>query len=229
MNADPEPIDTEKSCEQESSSESLLDPLLFHEGLLFVWLSPSFPVGAFAYSHGLEWSFEAGDIEGFEKLGAWLRGLLRYGSLRNDAILLASAWRAVVDRDASALRAANDLVLALAPSQERYIETTAQGNAFAVAARAAWPSAALDQIFGDDFGDVAYPIAVAATAASHDISLPATLESFLIAFVSNLVSAALRLGCIGQTDGQKLIAALMKEVSTAAVFAVGSTLDDLGG
>ena len=224
MNADPELTDTEKPSEGESATGSSL----FHEAPLLVWLSPSFPIGAFAYSHGLEWAFEAGDITDFETLGAWLRGLLRYGSLRNDAVLLAAAWRAVADQDTSALRAVNELALALAPSQERYLETSAQGTAFAITARAAWPSTALDELSADDFDDVAYPVALAATAASYDIALPAMVESFLIAFVSNLISAALRLGCIGQTDGQKLIAALMKEISAAAVFATHSTLDDLG-
>ena len=201
---------------------------LFRESPLLVWLSPSFPIGSFAYSHGLEWAVEAGDIKDRATLEDWLRSLLRCGSARNDAILLAAAWRAVTADDATALRVANELALALAPSQERYLETSAQGRAFALTAQAAWPCPALDRLLDPDFGDIAYPIALAAATASYDIALPASVEAFLIAFVSNLVSAALRLGCIGQTEAQKLIAALLGEIATTAAFAVASTLDDVG-
>jgi urease accessory protein len=200
---------------------------LFAESPLLVWLSPSFPIGSFAYSHGLEWAVEADDIKDLATLDGWLRCLLRCGSARNDAIVLAAAWRAVTAGDATALRAANELALALVPSHERYLETSAQGHAFAVTAQAAWPCPALDGILDPVFGDIAYPIALAAAAASHDVAMAATVEAFLIAFVSNLVSAAMRLGCIGQTEGQKLIAALLGEVSTTAAFAAASTLEDV--
>ncbi len=38
--------------------------LLSHEALyrLMIWLSPAYPVGAFAYSSGIEWAVEAGDV-----------------------------------------------------------------------------------------------------------------------------------------------------------------------
>ena len=71
---------------------------------LLVWLSPAFPVGAFAYSHGLEWAHEAGDVIDFETCREWIADLLSYGSGRNDAILLAEAWRAVRDDNKDALK-----------------------------------------------------------------------------------------------------------------------------
>ena len=64
---------------------------------LFVWLSPAFPVGAFAYSHALEWAVEAGDITGVETLIAWLEDLCDFGAPRVDALLFAEAHRAVLD------------------------------------------------------------------------------------------------------------------------------------
>lgn len=201
---------------------------LFRESPLLVWLSPSFPIGSFAYSHGLEWAFETGDIKDSATLEDWLRSLLHRGSARNDAILLAAAWRAVTTEDPSTLRAANELALALAPSQERYLETSAQGHAFAVTAQVAWPCPELARILDSDFGDVAYPIALAAVAASYAVAMAATIEAFLIAFVSSMVSAAIRLGCIGQTEGQRLIAALLGEIATTAAVAAASTLEDVG-
>ena len=105
---------------------------------LMLWLSPAFPVGSFAYSHGLEWAVEAGDIFDARSLGGWPVDLLTFGSPRADAILFASAFRAAEASDWPALLETNDLAVALAASAERRLETTAQGAAFVTAARAAW-------------------------------------------------------------------------------------------
>ncbi len=61
---------------------------------LLAWLSPAFPVGAFAYSHGLEAAVEAGDITDAETLRAWLADLVEHGSGRSDAVLAAAAYSA---------------------------------------------------------------------------------------------------------------------------------------
>src|SRR5271157_6586166 len=105
---------------------------------LLIWLSPGFPVGAFAYSHGLEWAVEAGDIVDARSLEAWLADLIEFGALRSDAILFSVAFRAAAEADWPALIEANALAVALALSVERRLETTAQGAAFVAAARTAW-------------------------------------------------------------------------------------------
>ena len=196
---------------------------------LLVWLSPSFPVGAFAYSHGLELAANRGWVRDRAGLEAWLSDLVGRGSLRNDLILLAAAWRAVAMEDPSALAAVNELALALQPSAERRLETVTQGNAFATTTAAAWPCAARDVTVAALAGDKAYPIAVGGVSAAHGIALDGTLLAFGIAFVSSLVSAAIRLSLVGQTDGQRIIAALMPAIAQAAEAAIASTLDDLGG
>jgi urease accessory protein len=76
---------------------------------------------------------------------------------------------------------------------------------------------------------IAYPVAVAAAAAGHGIALREALEAFLLGFVSNLVSAAVRLGIVGQTDGQRVVAALVPAVRERASAMREATLDDLGG
>ena len=193
---------------------------------LLIWFSPAFPVGAFAYSHGLEWAVEAGDVRDMASLQDWLSALLQYGSARNDAVLFAQAWRAGQGGDPAALAGLNALALALAGSRERLLETTSQGNAFVTAARAAWRCAALDAL---PQGDIVYPVAAACAAAGHGAALPAALQAFTLGFVSNLVSAAVRLGPIGQTDGQRVLAALLPQVRALAAEAQDATLDDLGG
>lgn len=195
---------------------------------LMVWLSPSFPVGAFAYSHGLEWAFESGDLHDAATLRDWLDALVSHGSLRNDLILFACTARAVEQGDDAALAEIAELALALANSAERRLETVTQGNAFVTALRAAWPCAAIDRLKAVWGGDVAYPLAVATASAGHGLPLAASLEAYGLAFVANLVSASVRLGIVGQTDGQKVTAALVPAVQAAAAAAEPATLDDLG-
>jgi urease accessory protein len=194
-----------------------------------IWLSPAFPVGSFAYSHGLEWVYEAGDIRDAESLKAWIAEILRFGTGRNDLILFAAAYRATAGGSAPALEEAAELALALATSAERRLETATQGDAFLAAISRAWPCRALES-FAETWAEpVAYPIAVAVAAAGHAIPAAEALEAFGLGFVSNLVSAAVRLGAIGQTDGQRVIAALLPEIEEIAAFAASASLDDLGG
>jgi urease accessory protein len=195
---------------------------------LFVWLSPGFPVGAFAYSHGLEWAVECGDVTDAATLREWLTDLFGFGSVRNDCILLAESFRAVMARDAARLEDANALAIALSASQERHLETVAQGNAFAAAMRDVWPCDMLQRL-SEGVDDIAYPVALGAAIAGHNLPLASSLETYGLAFASNLVSAALRLGAIGQTDGQRVLAALIPQIRECAQFATQSTPDDLGG
>src|ERR1700722_43501 len=118
---------------------------------LLAWLSPAFPIGSYAYSHGLEQAVEDGDIADGDTLRDWLIDVLCHGSGRNDAILLRHAHRPGVD-----VTALNNLAVALAPSRERRIETLDQGTAF-VAATAPWQAPRLPD-------RVAYPIAVGVVA-----------------------------------------------------------------
>lgn len=195
---------------------------------LLVWLSPAFPVGAFAYSHGLELAIGRGWLRDRVGLQDWLGELVKRGSLRADLILLAEAWRAANLDDAVRLAHCNDVALALQPSAERYLEAVTQGNAFLIAIEAAWPPPRRHLLDGLATNDVPYPVAVGAVTAAHSVAVEATLVAYAVAFASTLVSAAIRLSLIGQTDGQRVIAGLMPALECAASDAARSTLDDLG-
>ncbi len=195
---------------------------------LFVWLSPAFPVGSFAYSHGLEWALEAGDVIDAPSLRDWLADLAAFGAPRMDAILFAAAHRAVEAADWRALNEVNELAVALAGSAERRLETTAQGCAFRIAARAAWDCEALARVPERADDAVAYPIAIAAAAAGHGMARERAAQAFAVALFANLVSAAVRLSVVGQTDGQRVLAGILPDVGAMARKAAGGTLDDLG-
>jgi urease accessory protein len=196
---------------------------------LLVWLSPSFPVGSFAYSHGLEWAVEAGDITDAATCERWLADLIAYGGAWSDAVLLAAAHRATESGADDALFATAELAAALAPSKERRLETLRQGEAFLLAVRNAWPCEAIARFPGIWRGETAFPVAVGLASAGHGLALLPTLEAYLMAFAGNLVSAAVRLVPLGQTDGTRIIAALAPLVRAVAARAAKSSLDDVGG
>jgi urease accessory protein len=192
---------------------------------LFAWLSPSYPVGCYAYSHTLEWAVEAGDVTDEGTLVAWLTDLMNLGLGRNDAILLSHAYRAVRAQDPAAFDEVNELALALSPSAELYLETSQQGRSFLDATLAAWPSPLLPLVEGE----VAFPVAIGAAAAAHDIPLPVTVQAYLFGLVQTLVSAAIRLAPIGQTTGIRVSAAMAAAVQEVARQAAGLPLDHVGG
>jgi urease accessory protein len=195
---------------------------------LMAWLSPAYPVGAFSYSSGIEWAVEAGDITDAATLLDWLGAMLRDGSGFCDAVFFAQAHRAAAAADDKTLAAVAELAAAFAPSKERHLETTAQGNAFIEATRAAWPCEALDRLKRVWDGAVAYPVAVGVAAAGHGVTLEPALAAYLQAVAANLVSAGVRLIPLGQTDGQRVLAALEPVVADTAKRALATQLDDIG-
>ncbi|MBK1667302.1 hypothetical protein CKO28_04495 [Rhodovibrio sodomensis] len=192
---------------------------------LNAWLSPSYPVGAYSFSHGLEAAGGAGLLETAGALQSWLERLLLDGAGVSDGAFLAHAHTAVVDGDDAALRAVHDLALAFQPSAELALETQAQGRAFLRQTRSAWPCAALDRLAAMTDGPVAYPVAVGAAAAGHGVPLDAALPAYLGAFAGNLVSAALRVLPIGQNAGQTVLARLTPSIEAAAAAARATPLD----
>jgi urease accessory protein len=192
---------------------------------LLTWLSPAFPVGAFAWSAGLETAIADKRVTTATALQNWIAGTLSHGGIRTDAIVLAHAHRAADGNSAfTELADLADLTIALTPASERNRETTLTGDAFVIAARA-WAS----PIYGQLPSPCPYPIAVGAIAGAHGIALTDTLLGYLTAAVHAQVSVAVRLVPLGQADGLRVMAALEPAIAALAVAAATATLDDIGG
>lgn len=189
---------------------------------LLTWLSPAFPVGAFAWSAGLETAIVQGRVTDRASTQDWIAGTLALGGLRNDAILLAHAHAGFAD--AGALSELTDLCLALTPARERHAETLQIGNAFTLAA-AAWPT----EISPALPNPCPYPIAVGALSGAHGIDRRDSLVAFLTTAVHSQVSVAVRLVPIGQTDGLSILAALEPDIAALADLCLHAALDEIGG
>ena len=210
---------------ERKTKNELAPPALYR---LMTWMSPAYPVGAFSYSGGIEWAVEAGDIRSAETLCGWLTTMIRHGSIFCDAAMFAHAHRAVAGGDDKALAAVAELAAAFIGSKERFLETTAQGQAFLQITRTAWPTPALDRLTAAWDGPLAYPVVVGAACAGHDIALVPALQAFLHGVVSNLVSAGVRLVPLGQTDGQRVLVALEAPIAQTAERALITAFDDIG-
>ena len=176
------------------------------------WMSPAFPIGAFAYAHGLEWAIDKDHVSNGEKLQKWITDLLEYGSLRTDAIFISLILRG------HDVRKMNELSMALCPAGERLLETKLQGSAFAKV---------IEDVWQQDIGELSLPIAVALAAKNQSIEQDLILPAYLHAFCSNLISAAIRLIPIGQTEGQRIMLELYTIISDLVQTASESEIDDL--
>jgi urease accessory protein len=195
---------------------------------LMAWLSPAYPVGAFSYSSGLEWAVEAGDVTDAVQLERWLAVMIGAGAGCCDATFFVHAYRAAQVMDGAALVGVAELAAAFAPSKERHLESTAQGAAFLMATRAAWPCLTLERLMASWSGPCAYPVSVAVAAAGHHIAVEPALFAYLQAMASNLISAGIRLIPLGQTKGQRVLAALEPVIAATVARALLTPLAEIG-
>lgn len=179
------------------------------------WFSPSFPIGAFSYSHGLETAVTEGVVTDAATTRDWVGDVLQYGAGRNDVILLGAAFQA----DAATLADLDTLARALAPARERLLEAEQQGAAFARTVRDVW---------GHDVPDMVLSLAVGAAAARQGLPLDLTARTYLHGLAASLVSAAIRLVPLGQTEGQAILRDLRPLVQDVATDALARDIDALG-
>jgi len=206
---------------------------LSNSGLLklLTWLSPSFPVGAYTYSHGIEYAVECELVNNRQSLNGWVETILLHGAGQTDAVLFAQTYRAFCDADKLRLAKLFELADALRGSRELALESRAQGMAFLKMLRHVWPDKSLDHWHSkllEMNRQPAYPLVVAMAAASHEVPLPTALNAYLHATAANLISAGVRLVPLGQTDGQQVTAAVEETIIKATEWALETELDDVG-
>jgi urease accessory protein len=191
---------------------------------LLSWVSPAFPTGSYAYSHGIEWAVEAGDIRDIETLCLWLAALIDHGTVGNDLVIIGAAWDSY--QDMTTLRSIAEFACACASSRERFEETVYQGEAFLKAARV-WDI--VPPVY--EMECVRWPLPVAQGMVFHwgGITRAQAVLSGGYASLAALVSAAVRLVPLGQTDGLRALVRLEPMLEAAVLAASFRTLEDIGG
>ena len=194
---------------------------------LMSWLSPSYPVGAFSYSQGLETAIAEGRVTTAHELSSWLEDVAAGGMLWSDAVIFARAYDAAARSQWTRLAEIADFAIAFQSSAELKQETSAQGAAFLQVTTTTWSCHALHRLANALAGPCPYAVAVATAAAGHEVPAGDALVAFVHAAAANLVSAAMRLVPLGQTDGQRVIAALQATLSDTVARARSMPLDGL--
>ncbi|MEP5153239.1 urease accessory protein UreF [Planktotalea sp.] len=179
------------------------------------WFSPSFPIGGFAYSHGLEWAIETGDVHDARSAQTWIANVLQNGAGWNDCLFIAAAYKSEGSAD---IRLLDAKCRAFAASRERLKETDLQGEAFC---------AVISDVWARDLRGLSYPVAVGRAVKLQDLPLGTATLMYLHSFLSNLAAVAMRLVPLGQTEGQRLINDLKPMLVDIARTAVDGDLDDL--
>jgi urease accessory protein len=192
-------------------------------------------VGAYTYSHGLEYVVHTGQVTTGESLRQWCAGALAYGAGRTDGSIFVAAWRSADQGDVSALVDLNDFATALRPTAELALESAAQGRAFLQTVNAVWGhpqmlalADALAAASSSPSAHGAYPVVVAAAAAWAGVPCLPALVAYLHAFAANLVSAGVRLVPLGQTAGQKALHDLEDIITKTATAAMDMPFEDIG-
>ena len=198
---------------------------------LMTWLSPSFPVGAYTYSHGVEYAVEDGRVTSADSLINWVEGVLEFGAGRIDAVLFCVAWRAARAGDEAALFDIGVEADCWRGTSEMALEATAQGRAFVSTMQKVWGDGVITRwanAMREDDRLPSYPVAVGIAAARSDVPLRDALTAYLHAMAANLVSSAVRLVPLGQTDGVRSLTSLDGAVTVAVDHAMKTDLADLG-
>ena len=184
---------------------------------LMAMLSPAYPIGAFSYSHGLEYAIDEGKVACRETAQKWISAIVSKGSGWTDSLLIKAAFDACDNpADMSNL---NDLALSLSAGAERRLETERLGQAFAKVT---------NQAYNLQLPPYALPVTFGKAAADINAELPIAIALYLQSLSSNLISVAVRLIPIGQSDGQTILAELIPLFNDQAKSAMNASLDDLG-
>jgi urease accessory protein len=213
-----------------ATTTSMDEPDLYK---LLTWFSPAMPVGAYSYSHGLEWAVEAGLVRTAPDLRAYVETVLRYGSGQLDALFLRASHGAGIDGafEGRSLAEVTALGAAMRGTRELALESAAQGRALLTTLRQTWPAPLLDAfeaVCRDLAVEPPYACVAGVAAAAHRVPARNALVAHLHAVAANLTSAGIRLVPVGQTDGQRITAALAAAVEEVADGALAGSLDDLG-
>ena len=180
--------------------------------ILQTWFSPLFPVGSFSYSHGLEAMINDNLIKSKEDILEYLKCILKYGSGKNDIILIKYAYQG---------EEINDLALSLCPTKERKIESIEMGNAFRKVLEDSWNYKIQE--------NTAYPVSVGKAAKYFKIPLNLTIIYYLQSFASNLINVCIKHIPIGQKVGQDCIIQMYDLIREIENESKNLELEDLGG
>ena len=188
--------------------------------LQLMWLaSPALPVGGFSYSEGLEAAVDAGLVSNEAQTGQWLQDQLQLSLARSELAVLSKAFGAWRRGDLATIGELNAWVAATRESSEMRRQTEQMGrslvawlkNRSGMDERADERVAVLEALSPAPTWPVAFALAGAQTGAP----LRESMLAFAFGWAENMVQAALKSVPLGQSAGQRVLAALVDQIPAA--------------
>ena len=179
--------------------------------ILQVWFSSSFPIGSYAYSHGLEALIDDKKIKNNNDVKEFLDALLFYGTLRNDYIFMKSIYKG---------EEINELILASASSKERQIEMMDMGNSFRKIMKDSWELSLPE--------NTSFIYCLAKAGLHFDIKFDDLIKFYLQSFISNLINVCVKHIPMSQKDGQSLNVFFINQIQEFLSNSDKLTLNDIG-
>ena len=179
--------------------------------VLQIWFSSSFPIGSYAYSHGLEALIDDKKIKNKDDVKEFLDALLFYGTLRNDYIFMKSVYKG---------EQINELTLASASSKERQIEMIDMGNSFRKIMKDSWELSLPE--------NTSFIYCLAKAGLHFDIKLDDLIKFYLQSFISNLINVCVKHIPMSQKDGQSLNVIFINQIQEFLTHSDKLTLKDIG-
>ena len=179
--------------------------------ILQVWFSSSFPIGSYAYSHGLEALIDDKKIKNKDDVKEFLDALLFYGTLRNDYIFMKSIYKG---------DEINQLILASASSKERQIEMIDMGNSFRKIMKDSWELSLPE--------NTSFIYCLAKAGIHFDIKFDDLIKFYLQSFIANLINVCVKHIPMSQKDGQSLNVIFINQIQESLTHSDKLTLNDIG-
>lgn len=179
-------------------------------------VSPALPVGAYAYSQGLEFAVERHWVRDINSAEDWIGSVLEYSLGGLDLPILLRLHQAFAAARLDEALYWNELLQAARESHELLLEDLQMGEALQrlmlsleLRTAAAWPA------------EKAPSFATAFAMAARDWGIGDTecLQGFAWSWLENQVAAAVKLVPLGQTDGQRLLMRLMAKIDDTVASA----------
>jgi urease accessory protein len=186
--------------------------------------SPMLPVGAYAYSQGMEWAVEEGTVRDEDSALAWIADLLHFNVGTLEAPIWRRLYRAWQESDLESARHWNERFVAMRETAEFRAETLQMGGALKAVLDA---TREIDTGLLDQVDSPAFPTAFSFAAHGLGVPLREGLTGYLWAWGENQVSAAMKLVPLGQSSGQRILVKLIRLLPGIADNALGMPEDGL--
>ncbi len=187
--------------------------------------SPALPVGAYSYSEGLEILVENGIITSLQSLQNWLESELKYGAIRLEGAVMVRAYEAVKAEDLQLLSYWNQWLSAARETEELRNSSWQMGRSLIQLLEKIQPQ--IKSITNTSLHPCNYAIAFGIAIAYCKINIQAGLLGYLHSWVSNLITAGIKLIPLGQTAGQQLLLSLQPLLNHARAEILNLADDDL--